>query len=257
VKLEVLASDLAVTIENTRLHHQLVRAEKLAALGQLVAGVAHELNNPLTGIIGYSELLAEEVQGEKVVKRLQKLGVEAHRMKRIVDGLLRFARQNNPATRAADLDGALRDVIQLREYHLRKMGIKVELHVDAKLPPIAIGEDELKQVLLNLLNNSMDAVEDSAQRFIQIRASRHQNTVVIQFEDSGPGFVDLNRAFDPFFTTKPVGKGTGLGLSICYGIAQECGGEIVITNKQPYGASVVLELPVALSAAQPIAALSI
>ena len=257
VKLEVLASDLAVTIENTRLHHQLVRAEKLAALGQLVAGVAHELNNPLTGIIGYSELLAEEVQGEKVVKRLQKLGHEAHRMKRIVDGLLRFARQNNPATRAADLDAALRDVIQLREFHLRKIGITVETHLDPKLPPIAIGEDELKQVLLNLLNNSMDAVEDSAQRLIQIRASRQQNTVVIQFEDSGPGFADLNRAFDPFFTTKPVGKGTGLGLSICYGIAQECGGEIVLSNKQPYGASVVLELPVSLVAAQPVAALSV
>jgi two-component system, NtrC family, sensor kinase len=256
VKLEVLASDLAVTIENTRLHHQLVRAEKLAALGQLVAGVAHELNNPLTGIIGYSELLAEEVQGEKVVKRLQKLGHEAHRMKRIVDGLLRFARQNNPAARAADLDAALRDVIQLREYHLRKLGIAVESHVDPRLPPIAIGEDELKQVLLNLLNNSMDAVEDSAQRSIQIRASRHQNMVVIQFEDSGPGFADLNRAFDPFFTTKPVGKGTGLGLSICYGIAQECGGEIVLSNKQPYGASVVLELPVAISAVQPITALT-
>jgi len=256
VKLEVLASDLAVTIENTRLHHQLVRAEKLAALGQLVAGVAHELNNPLTGIIGYSELLAEEIQGEKVVKRLQKLGHEAHRMKRIVDGLLRFARQNNPAARAADFDAALRDVIQLREYHLRKLGIAVESHVDPQLPPIAIGEDELKQVLLNLLNNSMDAVEDSAQRSIQIRASRHQNTVVIQFEDSGPGFADLNRAFDPFFTTKPVGKGTGLGLSICYGIAQECGGEIVLSNKQPYGACVVLELPVAISAVQPITALT-
>ena len=257
VKLEVLASDLAVTIENTRLHHQLVRAEKLAALGQLVAGVAHELNNPLTGIIGYSELLAEEVQEEKVVKRLQKLGHEAHRMKRIVDGLLRFARQNNPATRAADLDAALRDVIQLREYHLRKFGIHVESHIDPELPPIAIGEDELKQVLLNLLNNSMDAVEDSVERSIQIRASRHQNMVVIQFEDSGPGFADLNRAFDPFFTTKPVGKGTGLGLSICYGIAQECGGEIVLANKQPYGASVVLELPVAVSAAQPAIALSV
>jgi two-component system, NtrC family, sensor kinase len=257
VKLEVLASDLAVTIENTRLHHQLVRAEKLAALGQLVAGVAHELNNPLTGIIGYSELLAEEVQGEKVVKRLQKLGHEAHRMKRIVDGLLRFARQNNPASRAADLDAALRDVIQLREFHLRKLDITVETQLDPKLPPIAIGEDELKQVLLNLLNNSMDAVEDSAQRLIQIRASRQQNTVVIQFDDSGPGFADLNRAFDPFFTTKPVGKGTGLGLSICYGIAQECGGEIVLSNKQPYGASVVLELPVSLAAAQPVAALSV
>ena len=257
VKLEVLASDLAVTIENTRLHHQLVRAEKLAALGQLVAGVAHELNNPLTGIIGYSELLAEEVQEEKVVKRLQKLGHEAHRMKRIVDGLLRFARQNNPATRAADLDSALRDVIQLREYHLRKLGIHVESHIDPELPPIAIGEDELKQVLLNLLNNSMDAVEDSVERSIQIRASRHQNTVVIQFEDSGPGFADLNRAFDPFFTTKPVGKGTGLGLSICYGIAQECGGEIALANKQLYGASVVLELPVAVSAGQPTIALSV
>ena len=257
VKLEVLASDLAVTIENTRLHHQLVRAEKLAALGQLVAGVAHELNNPLTGIIGYSELLAEEVQEEKVVKRLQKLGHEAHRMKRIVDGLLRFARQNNPAMRAADLDSALRDVIQLREYHLRKLGIHVESHIDPELPPIAIGEDELKQVLLNLLNNSMDAVEDSVERSIQIRASRHQNTVVIQLEDSGPGFADLNRAFDPFFTTKPVGKGTGLGLSICYGIAQECGGEIALANKQLYGASVVLELPVAVSAGQPTIALSV
>jgi signal transduction histidine kinase len=256
VKLEVLASDLAVTIENTRLHHQLVRADKLAALGQLVAGVAHELNNPLTGIIGYSELLAEEVQGEKVVKRLQKLGHEAHRMKRIVDGLLRFARQNNPAARAADLDAALRDVIQLREFHLRKLGITVQPHVDPNLPRIAIGEDELKQVLLNLLNNSIDAVEDSARRFIQIRAFSDQNTVVIQFEDSGPGFTDLNRAFDPFFTTKPVGKGTGLGLSICYGIAQECGGEIVIKNMQPYGAKVVLELPVAVSAVQPVDALT-
>ena len=113
MKLEVLASDLAVTIENSRLHHQLVRSEKLAALGQLVAGVAHELNNPLTGIMGYADLLSEEVEGEKLTKRVQKLGSEARRMKRIVDGLLRFARQNNPATRAAEFETALHDVIQL------------------------------------------------------------------------------------------------------------------------------------------------
>jgi signal transduction histidine kinase len=243
MKLEVLASDLAVTIENSRLHHQLVRSEKLAALGQLVAGVAHELNNPLTGIMGYADLLSEEVEGQKAAKRVEKLGAEARRMKRIVDGLLRFARQNNPAARAADFETALHDVIQLREFHIRKLGIKMDVHVAPDLPRITIGEDELKQVLLNILNNAIDAVEESAQRSISISAARQGDRVFIRFDDSGPGFSDLNRAFDPFFTTKPVGKGTGLGLSICYGIIQEAGGEIVLHNKQPFGASISLEFP--------------
>jgi two-component system, NtrC family, sensor kinase len=247
VKLEMLASDLAVTVENTRLHSQLVRSEKLAALGQLVAGVAHELNNPLTGIMGYTELLGEEIQKESTLKRVQKLGNEARRMKRIVDGLLRFARQNNPAARTADLDAALKDVIQLREYHVRKLGILVDVRIAPGVPPLAIGEDELKQVLLNILNNSIDAVEESAKREIRIMASQQNGRTIIQFDDSGPGFSDVNRAFDPFYTTKPVGKGTGLGLSICYGIAQECGGEISLANKQPYGASVYLELPAAVA----------
>lgn len=254
IKLEVLASDLAVTIENTRLHHQLVRSEKLAALGQLVAGVAHELNNPLTGIIGYSDLLLEEVEKEGPAKRVQKLGHEARRMKRIVDGLLRFARQNNPAMRSANLETSLHDVIQLREYHIRKHGIHMAVEIDPDLSQVRIGEDELKQVLLNILNNAIDAVEESARREIEIRAFQLDGRVVIRFEDSGPGFTDLNRAFDPFFTTKPVGKGTGLGLSICYGIVQECGGEISISNRDNYGASVTIEFPVA--AGQPISALS-
>ena len=250
LNLEVLASDLAMTIENARLHSRLARSEKLAALGQLVAGVAHELNNPLTGIIGYAELLSEEVENPTAIKRIQKLGNEGRRMKRIVDGLLRFARQSNPAARATDLESALHDVVQLREYQLCKCGIHIEVLVDPLLPPLAIGEDELKQIVLNVLNNAIDAVAESAERAIRIRASRCENSVVIQFEDSGPGFSDLNRAFDPFYTTKPVGKGTGLGLSICYGIVQECGGEITITNRQPFGASVVVEIPVAVS--QPV-----
>jgi len=247
MKLEVLASDLAVTIENSRLHHQLVRSEKLAALGQLVAGVAHELNNPLTGILGYADLLSEEVEGQKAAKRVEKLGAEARRMKRIVDGLLRFARQNNPAARAADFEVALHDVIQLREFHIRKLGIQMDLHIEPQLPRISIGEDELKQVLLNILNNAIDAVEESAQRSISIFATRQGDRVFLRFDDSGPGFSDLNRAFDPFFTTKPVGKGTGLGLSICYGIIQEAGGEIVLSNKQPFGASISLEFPVTVA----------
>jgi signal transduction histidine kinase len=245
VQLEMLMADFAGTIENSRLHRQLVRSEKLAALGQLVAGVAHELNNPLTGILGYSELLSEEVEQESTRKRIGKLGQEARRMKRIVDGLLRFSRQSNVGTHSADVPSALHDVIQLREYDLRKKSIKVDVKLDAVSPALAIDDDELKQVLLNILNNAMDAVEESKERSIRIFSSVQEDRVGIHFEDSGPGFADLSRALDPFYTTKPVGKGTGLGLSVCYGILRECGGDIHISNRQPYGASVVIEVPVA------------
>jgi signal transduction histidine kinase len=245
MKVEMLAADLAVTIENTRLHHQLVRTEKLAALGQLVAGVAHELNNPLTGIIGYAELLSDEAKGESVLKKVAKIGNEARRMHRIVTGLLRFARQSNSSQRAANFEETLRDALQLREYHLRKQGVEIFSEIEPFLPPIAIGEDELKQILLNLLSNATDAVEDGHEKVVRIRADQRDGRVVFRFEDTGPGFVDLNRAFDPFYTTKPVGKGTGLGLSICYGIVRECGGDIQLSNRQPYGATVVVELPMA------------
>ena len=244
-RVEMLAADLAVTIENARLHHQLVRTEKLAALGQLVAGVAHELNNPLTGIIGYSDLLSEEVRQEATAKKVAKLGNEARRMHRIVSGLLRFARQGNTCERSSSFETALHDALQLREFHVRKFAIHVETEIEPELPSLAISEDELKQVLLNLLNNSIDALEEGRERVIRIKAHRHNSRVVFVFEDSGPGFSDLNRAFDPFYTTKPVGKGTGLGLSICYGIVRECGGDIHLSNGKAYGAAVRIEVPVA------------
>jgi two-component system, NtrC family, sensor kinase len=244
-RVEMLAADLAVTIENARLHHQLMRSEKLAALGQLVAGVAHELNNPLTGIIGYAELLSDEVRQEAASKKITKLGNEARRMHRIVSGLLRFARQTNSSERAANLETALHDALQLREFHLTKLSIDVQTEIEATLPLLAIGEDELKQILLNLLNNSIDALEESRERIIRIHAQRRNDRVIITFEDSGPGFSDLNRAFDPFYTTKPVGKGTGLGLSICYGMVRECGGDIYLSNRDPYGARVRMEIPAA------------
>ena len=244
-RVEMLAADLAVTIENARLHHQLVRSEKLAALGQLVAGVAHELNNPLTGIIGYTELLSDEAMQEAASKKVAKIGNEARRMHRIVSGLLRFARQSNSIERAANFESALHDALQLRDFHLRKLAINVRTEIEPALPSMAISEDELKQILLNLLNNSIDALEESRERMIRIQAQRHDNRVVFAFEDNGPGFSDSNRAFDPFYTTKPVGKGTGLGLSICYGIVRECGGDIHLTNRKPYGASIKIEIPAA------------
>jgi two-component system NtrC family sensor kinase len=242
-KLEMLAADLGVTMDNSRLHRQLVRSEKLAALGQLVGGVAHELNNPLTGILGYSELLASEAENETTRARLGKIGHEARRMHNIVNGLLRFARQSNPGTRVADLAGSIRDVVQLREYHLRKFGIQLKLNLEGGLPQLAVGDDDLKQVLLNVLNNAIDAVENSETREICISAARQGGRVAIHIEDTGAGFRDLNRAFDPFYSTKPVGKGTGLGLSVCYGIIQEASGEMKLTNIQPRGASVVIEIP--------------
>jgi len=248
-KLEMLAADLGVTMENTRLQRQLRRSEKLASLGQLVGGVAHELNNPLTGILGYSELLAGAIEEESTRARVNRIGQEARRMHRIVSGLLRFARQSNTGSCGADLAGSIRDVIQVREYHLRKLGIDVDLKLDNALPPLAIGDDDLKQVLLNVVNNAIDAVEQSKTRGIRISAIRHHDRVAIRVADTGPGFRDLNRAIDPFYTTKPVGKGTGLGLSVCYGIVKECGGEMAISNRQSGGACVAIEIPAVMAGA--------
>jgi len=243
-KIELLARDLAVTIDNTTLHRQLMRSEKLAAIGQLVAGVAHELNNPLASIVGYSELLSDEVTADSSRRKLEKLLREAQRMKRIIENLLRFARQNHIEKKSADLKGLLQEVVSLREYHLRNHDIAIQIDIEHNLPSVALDEDQFKQILLNLLNNSIDALEHASRKRIHIEASHMGDRVLLRFDDTGPGFANLNRVFDPFFTTKPVGKGTGLGLSICYGIVKEHGGDIYAVNKEPNGARIVLELPV-------------
>src|SRR5262249_29894068 len=242
-QIELLAGDLAVTLDNAALHRQLVRSEKLAAIGQLVAGVAHELNNPLTSIVGYSELLTDEIREESPRQKIEKMLREAQRMKRIIENLLRFARQNNLEKKSANLEMLLQDVLALREYHLRNHDVHVHVQIEPDLPPVGLDEDQFKQILLNLLNNSIDALESVREKSIRIEAVRRDLRVVLRFDDSGPGFADVNRVFDPFYTTKPVGKGTGLGLSICYGIVKEHGGEIYAANLEPQGARVILELP--------------
>ncbi len=243
-KIELLAGDLAVTIDNTALHRQLARSEKLAAIGQLVAGVAHELNNPLTSIVGYSELISDELPSGPARQKLEKMAKEAQRMRRIIENLLRFARQNNPEKKSANLDLLLQDVLSLREYHLKNNDVEVHLQIEPDLPPVAVDEDQFKQILLNLLNNSIDALESAVEKRISIEALRRDSRIIVHFDDTGNGFTDTNRVFDPFYTTKPVGKGTGLGLSICYGIVKEHGGEIHAANLEPSGARIILELPV-------------
>lgn len=242
-KIELLAGDLAVTVDNTGLHRQLVRSEKLAAIGQLVAGVAHELNNPLASIVGYSELMTDDIKEGPARQKLEKMIREAQRMKRIIENLLRFARQNNLEKKSANLQTLLQDVLALREYHIRNHDVELKIQVESDLPPVALDEDQFKQILLNLLNNSIDALEGRNRKLIRIEALRRGNRVLLHFDDNGPGFSDPNRVFDPFYTTKPIGKGTGLGLSICYGIVKEHGGEIQAANLAHGGARVVLELP--------------
>jgi two-component system, NtrC family, sensor kinase len=256
-RIELLAADLAVALELKSLQNQLIRSEKLAALGQLVAGVAHELNNPLTSVLGYGELLAEDITSGPLRKRLDKLVSEGHRMRKIVENLLRFSRQKAADRQSVDLASAIQDVLSLREYYLRKQGLDVALDVRSDLPRVALAENEFKQVLLNLLNNAIDAMEaDSGPKQISLRAFQRGERAVVELEDSGPGFADLNRALDPFYTTKPVGKGTGLGLSICYGIIREHDGDIKLENLKPRGAKVTLELPLGEPEPVPLKALA-
>ncbi len=245
-RIEMLAADLAQAVERKALQTQLVWSEKLAALGQLLAGVAHELSNPLTVIMGYGDLMQDAVAAPHLHDYLTKLVSEARRMKRIIDNLLRFSRRGGRDARAVRLLPVLQEVLALREYYTRTRNVRVELHIAADLPHLAVNEDEIKQILLNLLNNASDALEETADsKRIVIRAQTSGERVVIEVEDSGPGFSNLNRALDPFYTTKPAGKGTGLGLSVCYGIAHERGGDLRIENVDPHGARVTIELPIA------------
>jgi len=243
-RIELLAADLAVALELKSLQGQLIRSEKLAALGQLVAGVAHELNNPLTAVMGYGDLLYEEVPAGPMRERLEKLVNEGRRMKKIVENLLRFSRQRAVDRQSVDLQPVIQDVLALREYYVRTRGLEVLLAIQQDLPKVAVDEDQFKQILLNLLNNAIDAVETEREpKQIRIRVFATADRAILEVEDTGPGFADVSRALDPFYTTKPVGKGTGLGLSICYGIIKEHDGEIRLENIQPRGARVTVELP--------------
>ncbi len=253
--IERLATDIALAVELRSLHAQLVCSEKLAALGQLLAGVAHELNNPLTAIMGYGELINDAIAAPHARDQLARLVSEARRMNRIIDNLLRFSRKGARDDQSVQFIPVVQQVLTLREYYTRSRNVRVEMDIAPELPLLAVSEDEIKQILLNLLNNSSDALEGTAgSKQICIRAKQRGAWVVIEVEDTGPGFGNLNRALDPFYTTKPVGKGTGLGLSVCYGIIKKRGGHLEIENVKPHGARVTIKLPVADVPAHPLLA---
>jgi PAS domain S-box-containing protein len=225
---------------------QLLQSEKMAAVGQLISGVAHELNNPLTAILGYSQLLSSakyvNAQGADYVEKLYK---QARRTHRIVNNLLSFARQQKPERLPVRINQVIEDTLALREYDLRINNIHIHRDLERNLPLTGADANQLQQVFLNILNNAVDAILERSDRGdIWVRTSQSDRRIVAEFVDSGPGVKDTHRVFDPFYTTKPVGKGTGLGLSICYGIVSEHGGEISVKNAAGQGAAIRVSLPV-------------
>jgi len=244
----VVMSDIT---DAATLQAKLVHTEKMAAVGQLVSGVAHEVNNPLTAILGFSDLLLENNEvPESARKDLRVILQEAQRTKQIVQNLLSFARQMPPQRQPVQLNPILRRTVQLRSYDLHSRGVEVLERLDEALPSVVGDSHQLQQVFLNILNNAYDAVRDIKRPGrIEIISHQKDGLVEIQFLDNGEGISHPERIFDPFFTTKEVGQGTGLGLSICYGIVREHGGEIICRNNPEGGATFLVRLPVAVGAA--------
>jgi PAS domain S-box-containing protein len=237
-----IAIKLDIT-ERKHLEQQLAVTQRLAGVGQLVAGVAHEMNNPLTAVIGFSDLLLEQEANGKSRQKLERVGTEARRIKQIIDNLLSFARPENGGRRLTDIGVLVRESLMLCEYQLRSSGINVEMNFAHNLPGIALNEGQFKRVFVNLFSNCVNALEEAQEKKILVEAYLAGEKVIARFSDSGKGFTDVSRAFDIFYTTRPVGQGTGLGLSICYSIVKAHNGSIYAQNLEPNGATVTIELP--------------
>src|SRR5467141_2934394 len=235
--------------ELKRLEEQLIQAEKLAAMGQMLAGVAHALNNPLTAILGVTELLRERLGADDSTKRqLELTHRQARRAARIVQNLLEFSRPASPQKRPLDLNNLLERTLQLHEHSLRRNNIEVDFHLQPDLPGVIGDANQLIQVFLNLITNAEQAIREvrDAGR-IQNRLASSANRVAITVQDDGVGVRPeaLPRIFDPFYTTKRPGGGTGLGLSICMSIIREHGGNIEAETLPAGGSAFTIYLPVA------------
>jgi signal transduction histidine kinase len=238
------------SIENLqRLQAQMVQSEKLASLGQLAAGAAHEINNPLTAILGYSDLLADdEALPDRARATAGKIREQARRTKNLVQNLLSFARQVPAERTLLDINTVVTNAVQLRALDLHSGGSTIDLQLESVLPGVRGDNNQLMQVFFNIVSNAIDAMAETGGGTLTIRTQRDRGNVVVLFTDTGPGIREPHRVFDPFYTTKPVGKGTGLGLSICYGIVEEHGGKIICYNGQTGGAVFRVELPAVLAA---------
>jgi signal transduction histidine kinase len=226
------------------LQEQLIHTEKLASLGQLVAGAAHEINNPLTAILGYADLLsAKGSLADEHRTLLSKIEQQARRTKTLVTHLLSFAKQVPAEKTMVSLGALLRNALKLREVDLAAQQIRVAIDAPEDLPNVYGDSNQLLQVCQHIINNAVDALHATPDAFLRVTAHVDGGAVVLEFADNGPGVKDPQRIFDPFYTTKPIGRGPGLGLSACFGIVQEHQGTIVCSNRPEGGATITIRLP--------------
>ncbi len=259
--IEALASRLGTSIENRGLTERLLRAEKLASLGQLAGGVAHALNNPLTAVLGFAELIRETSEEQRVRQDAETIVAEALKMKDTVQRLIEFWRPVAVAEEQVDMSVVVRELVQACEGKLQERGVLLHVAMAGNPPMVRGSRERLRQVLEHLLNNAAQAIalqqstlprksamlrepdEKEEPPSIRISLSHDEHALHVIVSDTGPGFKEPGRVFDPFYTTKGPEHGAGLGLSICYGIVREHGGEISALNMLPHGAAVVVELP--------------
>jgi len=230
-----------------QVRNQFVESEKLAALGQLVAGAAHEINNPLTAILGYSDVLADDpATAERARGMARKIREQALRTKDVVGKLLTFAQPQAAERTLLDVNSIIASVVELRRFDLKQRNIHIELESEARLPGVRGDTSQILQVFFNIISNAVTAMEESGGT-LTIRTMRDRSNAVIEFSDTGCGIREPHKVFDPFYSTTEVGKGTGLGLSICYSLVREHKGRIMCFNRPEGGATFRVELPAVMA----------
>jgi len=229
------------------MERQLLQADKLASIGQLAAGIAHEINNPLSMILGYTQLLLRsEKEGSQQHDDLKIIEKHTRNCKTIVGDLLSFARSTQTVQEFGHLHGAIDEVLSVVRHHFELDGTTIETQFDASVPRMILDEEKMKQVFMNLIMNAKQAIGKKGAIRIHTQYDRSSSRVIVQIADTGAGIsaAHLSRIFDPFFTTKPTGEGTGLGLSVSYGIVKDHGGEILVESEPGKGSTFTLILPV-------------
>ncbi|MBZ5640124.1 MAG: response regulator [Acidobacteriia bacterium] len=245
---EALVLVLADVTERRRLQAQLAQAEKMSSLGEMISGIAHELNNPLSSVLGYSQLACRDAREPKLAARIEVVHREARRCQRIVQNLLSFARRYEPERRLLSVNEVAESVIGLMAYQFRVSDVRIEKDLGRDVPTIVGDPHQLQQAVLNLVSNAYQAIRGAGRGGVITVRTRQPRTgwVSLEVEDDGPGIPETvrSRIFEPFFTTKPPGQGTGLGLSLVEGAVEAHGGRVSLDTGEGHGARFLVELPV-------------